>query len=44
MNAARMSPVEALEWLRAGGGLIEEEAKSFHNEVATERAAKKYWW
>jgi Arc/MetJ-type ribon-helix-helix transcriptional regulator len=41
MNTARMSPVEALKWIRAGGGLNEEQAKPFLNEVAAERAAKK---
>ena len=41
MNTARMSPVQALEWIRAGAELNKEEAKSFHNEVAAESAAKK---
>ena len=39
-----MTPVEALEAIRAGAGLNEEEAKFLSDEVAAERAAKKYWW
>jgi hypothetical protein len=39
-----MSPVEALEAIRAGAGLNEEEAKFLRDEIAAERAAKKYWW
>jgi Arc/MetJ-type ribon-helix-helix transcriptional regulator len=44
MKASRMSPVEALEWIQNGGGLNEREAKFITDEVAAERAAKKYWW
>ncbi len=44
IRTVRMSPVEALEWIRDGGGLNESEAKFLRDEVAAERAAKKYWW
>jgi predicted transcriptional regulator len=44
LKTARMTPVEALEWIRAGNGLSEEEAKYFTDEVAAERNAKVYWW
>jgi hypothetical protein len=44
MKTARMTPVEALEWIRAGNGLNEEEAKHLTDEVAAERNAKVYWW
>ncbi len=43
-KTARMTPVEALEWIRAGNGLNEEEAQYFTDEVAAERNAKVYWW
>jgi hypothetical protein len=33
-----------LEAIRAGAVLNEEEAKFLSDEVAAERAAKKYWW
>jgi len=38
------SPVEALDWLQNGGGLVAEEAAEFRNEVKAERDAKRYWW
>jgi len=44
LKTARMTPVEALEWIRAGNGLNEEEAKYLTEEVAAERNAKVYWW
>lgn len=44
LATARMTPVEALEWIRAGNGLNEEEADRFTKEVAAERNAKVYWW
>lgn len=44
IKASRMSPVEALEWIRDGNGLNESEAKFMTDEIAAERAAKKYWW
>jgi|694.fasta_scaffold15158_11 hypothetical protein len=44
IRSVKMTPVEALEAIRAGAGLNEEEAKFLSDEVAAERAAKKYWW
>ena len=44
METARMTPVEALKWIRAGNGMTEEEAQHLKNEVAAERNAKVYWW
>lgn len=44
IRSIKMSPVEALEAIRAGAGLNEEEAKFLRDEIAAERAAKKYWW
>ncbi|MGB0992043.1 MAG: hypothetical protein ACPG32_06195 [Akkermansiaceae bacterium] len=38
------SPIEALDWLQNGGGLLAEEATEFRAEVEAERKAKKYWW
>jgi predicted transcriptional regulator len=40
----RPKPLEALEWLQSGGGLLKEEADAFRAEVQAEREAKKYWW
>lgn len=44
IRSVKMTPVEALEAIRAGAGLNEEDAKFLIDEVAAERAAKKYWW
>ena len=38
------SPLEALDWLQNGGGLVAEEAAEFRAEVKAEREAKRYWW
>lgn len=38
------SPLEALDWLQEGGGMVAEEAAEFRAEVKAEREAKKYWW
>ncbi len=38
------APLEALDWLQSGGGLVAEEAAEFRTEVEAERKAKKYWW
>ena len=37
-------PLQALDWLQAGGGLTLQEAESFREEVHAERQAKRYWW
>ena len=38
------SPLEALDWLQTGGGLVAEEAAKFRAEVKSEREARDYWW
>jgi hypothetical protein len=38
------SPLEALEWLQQGGGLVAEEAAAFRTEIQAGREARKYWW
>ena len=38
------SPLEALDWLQDGGGLLREEAAEYNAELKAERLAKKYWW
>lgn len=38
------SPLEALDWLQQGGGLVAEEAEEFRAEVKAGREARKYWW
>ena len=38
------SPLEALEWLQSGGGLVAEDAARFRSEVEEERKARRYWW
>ena len=38
------SPLEALDWLQNGGGLVAEEAAEFRAKVKAEREAKRYWW
>ncbi len=37
-------PLEALEWLQSGGGLLAEEAAEYRASMIAERHAKKYWW
>ncbi len=38
------SPMEALDWLQQGGGLVAEKAEQFRSEVQAERDARKFWW
>ena len=40
----RQTPLQALSWLQNGGGIPEAEAARLREEVAAERAAKRYWW
>ena len=40
----RLDPLQALEWLQQGGGLVAEEAAQFRADVAAERLERKYWW
>ena len=42
-NAAP-KPLEALDWLQSGGGLVAEEAAEYRTAMIAERNAKKYWW
>lgn len=39
-----MDPLQALQWLQQGGGLVAEDAEDFRAEVKAEREARKYWW
>lgn len=41
---ARPKPLQSLDWLQNGGGLLREEAEQFRTEVKAEREAKRYWW
>jgi hypothetical protein len=43
-EAAAPKPLEALDWLQSGGGLLAEEAAEYRAEMVAERNAKKYWW
>jgi hypothetical protein len=43
-EVAAPKPLEALEWLQAGGGLVAEDAADFRATMIAERSAKKYWW
>jgi hypothetical protein len=38
------SPLEALQWLQQGGGLVAEEAEVFRSEIKQGREARSYWW
>ncbi len=38
------SPLEALDWLQGGGGILREEAAEYRANLQAERQAKKYWW
>lgn len=40
----QMDPLQALEWLQQGGGLVAEDAEQFRAEVISERQERKYWW
>ena len=39
-----MSPLEALNWLQSGGGIVAEEAAVIRAEVKANREERKYWW
>ncbi len=41
---AAPKPLEALDWLQNGGGLVAEEAAEYRSAMIAERNAKKYWW
>lgn len=41
---AAPKPLEALDWLQNGGGLVAEEAAEYRAAMVAERSAKKYWW
>ena len=43
-EAAAPQPLEALDWLQNGGGILAEDAAEFRTAVVAERNAKKYWW
>jgi len=43
-EAAAPKPLEALEWLQSGGGLVAEEAAGYRAAMVAERNAKRYWW
>lgn len=38
------SPLEALQWLQQGGGLVAEEAEAFRTEIKEGREVRSYWW
>jgi hypothetical protein len=38
------TPLEALDWLQQGGGLVAEDAARFRAEVKANRDARTYWW
>jgi Arc/MetJ-type ribon-helix-helix transcriptional regulator len=39
-----MDPLQALNWLQNGGGLVAEDAEKFRADVIAERQECKYWW
>ena len=41
---SRPSPLEALEWLQGGGGILAEDAAEYRANLQAERESKKYWW
>lgn len=43
-EALQPTPLEALEWLQQGGGLVAEEAEAFRSEIKQGREARTYWW
>lgn len=43
-EVAAPKPLEALDWLQNGGGLVAEEAAEYRAAMVAERNAKKYWW
>ncbi|MBN8458668.1 MAG: hypothetical protein J0M04_12600 [Verrucomicrobia bacterium] len=38
------TPLEALDWLQNGGGLMAEDAARFRAEITANREARTYWW
>jgi hypothetical protein len=42
--ASQPAPLQALDWLQAGGGITAQEAAVFREDVQAERQAKRYWW
>lgn len=38
------TPLEALDWLQNGGGLMADEAARFRAEITANREARTYWW
>lgn len=40
----KLSPLEALEWLQQGGGLVAEDAESFRADMLANRDSRKPWW
>jgi len=38
------TPMEALDWLQHGGGLMADEAAEFRAEITANREARTYWW
>ena len=43
-EVAAPKPLEALDWLQNGGGLVAEDAAEYRAAMVAERNAKKYWW
>lgn len=43
MEAARMTPIQAMEWLQENG-ISQEQANTMREEIRLEREARKYWW
>ena len=39
-----MDPLQALNWLQQGGGLVADEADQFRADLKAEREERKYWW
>jgi Arc/MetJ-type ribon-helix-helix transcriptional regulator len=39
-----LDPLQALNWLQQGGGLVAEDAEKFRADVKAEREERNYWW
>jgi len=39
-----VDPLQALNWLQQGGGLVADEADQFRADLKAEREERKYWW
>jgi Arc/MetJ-type ribon-helix-helix transcriptional regulator len=39
-----VDPLQALNWLQQGGGLVADEADKFRADLKAEREERKYWW